>query len=513
MKTFGRVFSIAVMGALAACQSTAPMPAPAPSAQAVATGPIATAAPAKTAAPVAVAQPAPGYETDRVVLSLQPGVTSAQLLANPAAKVGTLLNEYTLGNHQVVVVKLASGEPLMAARERLAGVTGVQATYLDTISTPDLVPTTEFYAQQWPHKPGFANTEALWDRLKKENIDQSKVVLADVDTGVDSDHPAFAHRMMTGYQPTTYARNPAMQLEPDTPAYSGDRFGHGTFTAGIAAANGADPNASAVAGVAWGIWIMPIKVDHEYQTNPGDNSSRHWGTFDLSDVVAGIQYVCDHNTPTPAFAADQSNGAMVRVINMSLGSSTMGVEPLYVEAVAYARSKGILCVAATGNSGEDLIPPPANTPGVLAVGSTSHYLDKEYLSVFSNYGSRIDLVAPGDAIYSTIPMNSQSELGSRSGDQDLRGYAWASGTSEAAPFVSGVAALMFAKYDPNNASLKTGNPDDAAKMVDSVRAALLKGCDDLGPPGWDPGYGWGRINADKAMGQAAPLPAGTAPQY
>ncbi|MDB5098669.1 MAG: thermitase, partial [Cyanobacteria bacterium RYN_339] len=164
-----------------------------------------------------------------------------------------------------------------------------------------------------------------------------------------------------------------------------------------------------------------------------------------------------------------------------------------------------------GNNGGDRIPPPANTPGVVAVGATSHYLNYEFLSPDSNYGPRLDLTAPGGGILSTVPFTYISELGHRTPGIDLRGYAYGSGTSEAAPFVSGVAALIFAKYDPDNASLSS--PETAAKMVDRVRAHLFKSVDDKGAPGWDPAFGWGRINVDKAMSATAPLPDGPAPTF
>jgi cell wall-associated protease len=141
---------------------------------------------------------------------------------------------------------------------------------------------------------------------------------------------------------------------------------------------------------------------------------------------------------------------------------------------------------------------PANAPGVVAVGSTSRHLDFETVSPFSNYGERLDLVAPGAGIFVPVP-TTENCVGVNFNDR--RNYAYASGTSEAAPYVSGVAALVFAKYDPNNASLAT--PELAAAMVDKVRAHLLKSVDDLGVPGWDPSFGAGRINAEKALTPAS----------
>jgi subtilisin family serine protease len=474
--------------------------------------PIATFQPSRTAPGPAPKLASPEYENDSLLVALQPGITADAFKALEAARGMRVITDLTMTGHTTLLVGLRAGDRAESAKARLAAASGVAAVFLNMKAYPHSAPNDEYYGQQWAHKPNFANTEGAWSRVAAEHIDASFVVIADVDSGV-ADHiefqtpsaPAAATgtRLVGGYQPTAYAKDNPIT---DPAKFSGDQFGHGTFTAGIAAAEG--NNTQAIAGVAWQAKILAVKVDHPEFTSNEDHTL-NWGKFSLGDVVAGIKYACDNN---------DYNGSKVRVINMSLGQISTGVEPLYVEAVAYARRKGILCVASTGNGGSDAIPPPANTPGVVAVGATSHYLNTEYLSPDSNYGARIDLVAPGGGILSTVPINSKSDLGSRtpSGNPDgsyfdFRGVAFASGTSEAAPFVTGVAALVFAKYDPKNASLS--NPDEAAKMVDRVRAHLLKSVDDLGPPGWDPGYGAGRINADKALADPLPLPDGPAPAF
>ena len=193
----------------------------------------------------------------------------------------------------------------------------------------------------------------------------------------------------------------------------------------------------------------------------------------------------------------------VRVINMSLGINTGRVIPVFYDAVQFARRKGILVVASAGNTGTPAISPPANTPGVLAVGATGHYLNYEFVAHFSNYGPRLDLVAPGAGVPVTVPTH-PSQAGSRDGITSLS-YAFADGTSESAPYVSGVAALVFAKYDPTNASL--GTIQDAATMVDKVRTHLIRAVDDFGTPGWDPSWGYGRLNAEKAVSSPTLLEA------
>jgi subtilisin family serine protease len=176
------------------------------------------------------------------------------------------------------------------------------------------------------------------------------------------------------------------------------------------------------------------------------------------------------------------DGSHVRVINMSLGTVSGGEDAYFAEAIAQARAAGVVVVAAAGNDGREVVGSPANTPNCIAVGSTGHYLDWEMLSSFSNHGDRLDISAPGEDILSTLP-------GNGSGTAQ---YGYESGTSMASPYVAGVAALVAAKYDPNNQSM-------TAAFADKIKARLLKAVDDLGVPGWDPLYGAGRLNAAKAV--------------
>jgi subtilisin family serine protease len=432
------------------------------------------------------AVPPAEYDENGLIVSLMPGIDPTAFLA---ANDLTAYNQFMLAGHAVLAIKAP-----VADKNKLAKLQGVKRVDLDmkTYAHADAPPKDPLYPQQWAHQPQYANTETAWTKLS--GVNQRKVIIADVDSGLEVEHEEFEGRWVGRHNPTAYAKSKGTD-----PQFVADEFGHGTFTAGIAAA--ARDNTFGIAGVAYDALIMPVKVDHPEPRSPSDPRLQ-WGKFSLSDVIAGLAWVCDNN---------DVNGSKVRVVNLSLGQVTLGVEPLYVEAVSYARKKGILVVASTGNNGGDRIPPPANTPGVVAVGSTSHYLNYEFLSPDSNYGPRLDLVAPGGAILSTVPFTYLSELGHRTDGFDLRGYAFGSGTSEAAPFVSGVAALVFAKYDPDNASLSS--PDSAAKMVDRVRAHLFRSVDDKGPPGWDPGFGWGRINVDKAVSASSPLPDGPAPVF
>jgi hypothetical protein len=177
-----------------------------------------------------------------------------------------------------------------------------------------------------------------------------------------------------------------------------DDHGHGTFVAGIAAAN--TNNAQGVAGVCPSCQVLPIKVlDKE-----GKGSA---------DVIArGIQYAAQ---------------AGAKIINMSLGApSDCGCSETIARAINYAFDRGSLLIAASGNDGDkQRISYPASSTRVMSVGASDH-LDRE--ADFSNRGSYLDIVAPGKDIYSL-----------KSGG----GYDTGSGTSAAAPFVSGTAGLIW----------------------------------------------------------------------
>jgi len=184
------------------------------------------------------------------------------------------------------------------------------------------------------------------------------------------------------------------------------------------------------------------------------------GNGNTLGVMNAIYYAVDHEA---------------QVINLSLGGYSNGCSYM-AGAIAYAEEHDVLVVAAAGNDGDepwfDPAQPgnwfyPAACEDVLGVGATD-WLDQR--AAFSNYGWWVDVAAPGVGIDSTYRYGSYGSL---------------SGTSMATPFVSGLAALVWAKYP-------TAEPEDVA-------AAIRAGADDLGTPGWAPYYGAGRINAARAL--------------
>lgn len=224
-----------------------------------------------------------------------------------------------------------------------------------------------------------------------------------------------------------------------------DDFGHGTHVSGIAAAE--TNNGLGVAGISWGARIMPVKV-LDYS-----------GTGTYYDVADGI-----------VWAADQG----AHILNMSLG----GPQPSSVleDAVNYAWDKGAVLVAAAGNDGTNWPIYPAAYQNVIAVAATDRNDQPAY---FSNYGHYIGVAAPGVDILSTFP----------------GGYLSWQGTSMASPHVAGLAALVFSV--------------DESQTNAAVRQRIEETADDLGSPGWDEYYGYGRINSYRALSGAPPAPTPT----
>ncbi len=234
-----------------------------------------------------------------------------------------------------------------------------------------------------------------------------------------------------------------------------DQGGHGTHVAGIAAAVGG--NAKGIVGVAPKAQIIPVQV-------LGSN-----GSGSLWNVVQGIVYAA-------------RVGA--NIINLSLGASYLDTYStrLLQAAVDFAASRGTIIVAAAGNSNSSVnYFSPANLNNVIAVGATDPN-DKK--AVFSNYGSKLFLTAPG------VDILSLGTKGSAIGAYVSENYYRASGTSMAAPYVSGAIALLLSKYP-------------YASLSD-IRSLLSRGAVDLGKKGFDVDYGYGRLDVARSLALTLP---------
>lgn len=226
------------------------------------------------------------------------------------------------------------------------------------------------------------------------------VKVAVLDTGVDIDHPDLAQNVLPGFN----------FISPGSQPWDDNQ--HGTHVSGIiAAAN----NEIGMVGVAPEAKIVPVKVLNRA------------GNGNLVDVSKGIRWAVDEGK------AD--------LICMSLGSPNPVQEVR--KAIQYALSKKVVCFIAAGNSGVTKeVFYPANYPEAIAIGSIDESLAR---SGFSNTGSNLDFMAPGGRIFSTVPNN---------------WYAVLSGTSMAAPFAAGVAALVLSYVRNNNVGLKLESNED-----------------------------------------------------
>jgi thermitase len=234
----------------------------------------------------------------------------------------------------------------------------------------------------------------------------------------------------------------------DPNAGTSDVIGHGTAVAGTIAA--ASNNSIGIAGVNWASRIMPLVVV----------DSTDFAAY--SDIASAFQYAADRG---------------VRVINASVGGPNQS--DTLQNAVNYAWNKGAVIFASAMNDSTDSPYYPAACTYVVAVSATDN---NDRLASFSNYGNWITLAAPGTNILTTA---------------NGGGYSYWNGTSFSAPIVAGVAALSLAV-----------NPALSASALVSL---LKQTADDIGPPGFDASFGWGRVNAFHAVSAALPVPPTPAP--
>jgi subtilisin family serine protease len=300
------------------------------------------------------------------------------------------------------------------------------------------------------------------------------VVVADIDTGVDPNHPVLKNSLLTGYDFTRnqsggsemsdvsqstvavldggavetaqVSQSTVAVLDQSTvavldgnPNYAA--FGHGTMTAGI------------IHLVAPQAMILPLK---SFQAN---------GTGYNSDILRAIYYAVGHGA---------------KVINMSFNYTTSSKQ--LANAVSYATASGVICVAAAGNSGEQVTVYPAALKGVIDVASTSN---EDTQSTFSNYGAPpVWLAAPGEGVMTTYPYGT---------------YAAGWGTSFSTPLVTGTTALMVSAYSAqvHSSGLLGGllNTSLSAPSWEPQAASALAHAQNIS----DPKLGNGRLDTYQAV--------------
>ena len=285
------------------------------------------------------------------------------------------------------------------------------------------------------------NIKEAWAALEdnKFNPAPSSIKIAVLDDGFDLNHPELVGRFVAG-EPRDFCSaigRDACEGEDDNvsddPGVVG--IGHGTHTAGIVAGN--TNNGQKISGITWsGTNLLPIKVF-------GKDSSNTYGA-DTVALTKGVNYAV-------------SKGA--RVINMSLGLKASAFEnpvnpdPALRTALESAYQNKVVLVAAAGNTPNDGIYYPALEPTVIAVGAVDKNNALAGFSARPKAGQKVDLVAPGVDILSLKPNN---------------GIEVRTGTSEAAPQVAGVAALLLAeKPDADNVTIVSALKNGANKLAGS----------------------------------------------
>ncbi|MDS4026505.1 MAG: S8 family peptidase [Candidatus Contendobacter sp.] len=334
-----------------------------------------------------------------------------------------------------------------------------------------VVPNDPFYQYQW-HYPQI-NLPQAWDVTTGANT-----IVAVIDTGVVLSHPDLQGQLVAGYDfikdPATAGDGDGIDPNPDDPGDhydNGSSSFHGTHVTGTIAA--ATNNGVGVAGVAFGAKVMPLRA-----LGIGGGYD-----YDIEQAVRFAAGLANDSGTVPPQRAD--------VINMSIGGT--GFSPGSQDVYDQARAAGVVVVAAAGNDGIDEKNYPAAFTGVIAVGAVD--INKAR-APYSNFGSWISVVAPGGNTSQDVngdgkPDGVLSTAASDSSGTRVDNYQIWQGTSMATPHMAGVIALM-------KAVAPSLTPQTIANLLTS--GALT---DDLGTAGKDDQFGYGLINASKAVAAAS----------
>ena len=342
------------------------------------------------------------YSPEEIIVKFSAGASVAQI-GKINQKFQTQIKEQ-LAISGVYTLKVPKGveEKLAKIYNSLPFVEYAEPNY---VAKALLIPNDPYFSSQW----GLTKIQAPegWDLT----TGSSQVKIAIIDTGIDKDHPDLTGKIVNRANLTTTRSDD-------------DLNGHGTHVAGIAAA--ITNNRVGVAGTGFDASLMSVKV-----LNDSGSGYYSW-------IANGIKWAAD-------------NGA--KVINLSLGGSSSS--KTLEEAVNYAWNKGVILACAAGNDGVSSPLYPAYYQNCLATAAT----DKSDIKTsWSNYGSWVDVAAPGLEIFSTLP-NHNARL------TKTKNYGSLSGTSMATPFVAGLAGLLAGKNSNlNNVQIRNMIEENADKI-------------------------------------------------
>jgi thermitase len=387
------------------------------------------------------AAPAPAeFKAGELLVKFQSGATAQSRSAALAGVGGRQVRTLYHSDIELWAVPAGQERAIAAVLGDNTNVVYAEPNYL--YRAVDTTPNDPSFGNQWAHTK--IQSGAAWD-ISTGNV---ATVIAILDTGIDEGHPDLAGKIVAGYD--------AVASDGDNIPH--DLNGHGTHCAGIAAA--ITDNGIGVAGTDWYARIMPVQVLGEDGSGYND------------EITDGIVWAYQHGA---------------RVLSMSLAgpwySQTMQ------DAIDAAHAGGSLVVAAMGNDRtNNWTMYPAAYDHVMAVAATA---PDDTVTVYSQYGAHCDIAAPGgemtylgdpDGILSTMPTYSVY-LNTYHGY--AMNYDFLQGTSQATPYVAGLAALVWAMH-----------PSWAPNLVQTV---IENTAVDLGPQGWDVDYGHGRIDAANAV--------------
>ncbi len=351
------------------------------------------------------------------------GLTAAEARRTHAAAAALLdpwrIRYYADVDEHIVRVPDGLDESTFAAL--LLGQGLYEYAHPDWICYPLGAPNDPYFGNQWQHVN--ISSVAGWDI----HTGDPSTIAAWIDTGVDLNHPDLAPALVPGY-------NSVDKLEQANGGDVQDINGHGTFVGGCIGAVG--DNGIGVAGVGWNLSLMPVKT-----------SNLSSGGAYLSDILDGARWAVQNGAKT-------ASASYSGVDNASVGTTGTQI-----------KADGGLFFYAAGNAGSDL--GSFDYPDTVVVGATD---SSDNRASWSNYGTPIDVVAPGVSVWSTT-------LGG--------GYGSGSGTSFSTPIANGVTAMVWSA----NPFL---DPDGAQQI-------LYTSCDNIGSSFY---YGNGRVNLENALNAA-----------
>ena len=374
--------------------------------------------------PSSQAQEVPPSVPDEILLKFKGGVDD-QAKENVSQRYGLTVKE-TIPGIEITVVKVPE-----QARDRL--IEALRRNPLVEYAEPNII----VQAATITNDPSLPSQ---WGMFKIKTADNSTTSAWGITTGSPTVKIAILDSGIASHSDLNGKVVASSNFTTSSTAL--DIYGHGSIVAGIAAAN--TNNSSGVAGTGYNSALINGKV-------LGDNGTGAWDW-----IISGINWAV-------------LNGA--KVINMSLGS-TWNCDPFIADPINYAWSKGVVVVAAAMNDNSSNLTIPASCLNAIAVAATDQNDNK---ASFSNYGSWVDVAAPGINILSTA----------KSG-----GYEYWNGTSMSAPHVAGLAALVWAKGDCTTNSCVRNQIETTADQISGTGTY------------WQ----YGRINAYKAVTTPPPPP-------